>query len=71
MEKKITYYLIRNRIIGKREKDSHVSDYLFKDGDWVPDKGDVIMDHLVGFDPSEPAGSPYRIGNMDIMDKIE
>lgn len=29
------------------------------------------MDRLVGFDESEPADSPYRIGNMSVMDEIE
>ena len=29
------------------------------------------MDHLVGYDPSEPADSPYAIGNTSIIDEIE
>ena len=70
-EKNTTYYLIRNRIIGKREKDSECFDYLYKDGDWVPDKDCVIMDHLFGYDPYEPDDSPYKIGNLSIMEKIE
>ena len=71
-EKKITYYLIFKRIIGKREKESgHIADYLFQDGKWVHDEESKIMDHLVGFDPHEPADSPYVIGNLSIMDKIE
>ena len=70
-EKKTTYYLIRKRIIGKREKDAGLSDYLFKEGEWVPDRDCVIMDHLLGFDPHEAADSPYIFGNLSIMDKIE
>ena len=70
-EKNAIYYLIRNRIIGKREKDSECFDYLYKDGEWVPDKDCVIMDHLVGYDPHEPADSPYIFGNLSIMEKIE
>ena len=70
-EKNTTYYLICNRIIGKREKDSGYHDYLYKDKGWIPDKDCVIMDHLVGYDPYEPADSPYKFGNLSIMDKIE
>ena len=71
MEKKTIYYLIRGRIIGKREWDSHFTDYLFKEGEWVPDRDCIILDHLMGYDPYEPPDSPYVIGNLDIMDKIE
>ena len=63
-----TYYLIRNRTLGKREDGSY---YLFKDGHWEPDTKNTIMDLLIGFDPSEPEGSPYRTGNLDIMDEIK
>jgi len=63
-----TYYLIRNRTIGKREDGNY---YLFKNGNWVQDTNNTIMDRLIGFDPSEPEDSPYRIGNMSIMDEIE
>ena len=63
-----TYYLIRNRTLGKRENNNF---YLFKDGSWAPDTKNTIMDRLIGFDPSEPEDSPYRTGNMSIMDEIE
>ena len=29
------------------------------------------MDHLMGYDPSEPVDSPYAIGNTSIIDEIE
>ena len=63
-----TYYLIRNRTLGKRENGIY---YLFKDGNWVPDIKNSILDRLMGYDPNEPDGSPYKTGNMDIMDTIE
>ena len=63
-----TYYLIRNRTLGKKEGNSY---YLFKDGNWVPDTKSTILGRLMGFDPGEPADSPYAIGNMDIMDTID
>ncbi|MBR3004192.1 MAG: hypothetical protein IKH67_03895 [Lachnospiraceae bacterium] len=66
--KKTTYYLIRDRLVGKREKGS---DYLFRDGEWVPDERGVIMKRLIGFDPWEPEDSPYRFGSLSIMDDIE
>jgi hypothetical protein len=59
------YYLIRDRIIGKRE--NGCDDYLLKDGKWVDDEKHVIGDHLIGYDP-DPF---YGIGNMEIMDEIK
>ena len=29
------------------------------------------MDHLMGYDPSEPPDSPYAIGSTDVLDEIE
>lgn len=67
-EKKVTYYQIRGLQIGKREDGR---DYLLKEGEWVSDEKHVISDHLLGYDPYEPEGSPYAIGNTSIMDEIE
>ena len=67
-EKQVTYYLIEKCRIGKKED---VAYYLFIDAEWVWDEKNVIMDHLVGYDPSEPADSPYAIGNTSIIDEIE
>lgn len=71
-EKRVSYYLIRNRILAKRENDGkYDSDYLFRDGKWVKDFRHVIMNHLMGFDSSEPEDSPYRYGNTDILMEID
>ena len=43
---------------------------LWNGTDWVDDTEHQIQDRLVGFDPSEPPGSPYRIGCLSIMDEI-
>jgi hypothetical protein len=67
-EKQITYYLIEKCRLGKKED---VAYYLFIDAEWVWDEKNVIMDHLMGYDPSEPADSPYAIGNTSIIDEIE
>ena len=66
--KNTTYYLILNRQLGKEEDGKY---YLYTNGSWVPDTKSAILGRLMGFDPGEPADSPYAIGNMDIMDTIE
>jgi len=63
-----TYYLILNRQLGKEEDGKY---YLYTNGSWVPDTKSTIFGRLMGFDPSEPADSPYAMGNIDIMDTIE
>ncbi len=63
-----TYYLILNKQLGKEEDGKY---YLYTNGSWVPDTKSTILGRLMGFDPSEPADSPYAMGNMDIMDTIE
>ena len=67
------YYLIYDRIVGKREiySDRHSDNWLFKNGKWVPDTGFVIMDHLIGYDPSKPEDSPYRIGSTDVLMEMD
>ena len=46
--------------------------FLYKPGEgWVRDVDNVITDKLMGYDPSEPADSPYKMFNMSIMDQIE
>ncbi len=66
--KNTIYYLVYESIVGKKEDERF---FLFSNGEWIPDSGNVIMDHLMGYDPSEPEGSPYRIGNLSVMDEIE
>lgn len=68
MNEKTAYYLIWKHLVGKKEDEMF---YLFKNGEWIPDKENVIMDHLMGYDPTEPPGSPYAMYNMSIMDEIE
>lgn len=67
-EKQITYYLIEKCRLGKKE---NVAYYLFIDAEWVWDEKNLIMDHLMGYDTSEPVDSPYAIGNTSIIDEIE
>ncbi len=65
---KETYYLIYERLVGKANEQVY---YLFQNGYWVPDKGHVILDHLYGYDPYEPEGSPYAMYNSSVMDEME
>ena len=64
--------MIKGKTIAKREENGVDSrHYLLKDGKWTEDSDHVVMDHLVGFDPSEPEDSPYGFGSTDIMDEME
>lgn len=62
----ITYYLIRERRLGKAQEDGY---FLYNNGEWIPDERNIILDHLVGFDPSDD--SLYGFGNGLIMDEME
>jgi hypothetical protein len=60
------YYLIRERRLGKAQEDGY---FLFNNGEWIPDERNVILDHLMGFDPNDD--SFYGFGNALIMDELE
>ena len=62
----ITYYLIRERRLGKAQGDGY---FLYNNGEWIPDERNVILDHLMGFDPNDD--SFYGFGNAQIMDEME
>ena len=62
----ITYYLIRERRLGKAQDDGY---FLYDNGQWIADERNVILDHLMGFDPSDD--SFYGFGNAQIMDEME
>ncbi len=67
-KKKTVYYLIYGKILGKQEDGIY---YCFERNEWVLDNKILITDYLMGYDPCEPDDSPYKIGNLDIIDKIE
>ena len=62
------YYLIWQRVVGKR---IGINCFIFENGEWKVDTEHLIMDKLAGYNPYEPPGSPYGIGNTSIMDEIE
>jgi hypothetical protein len=66
----VTYYRINDLdLLGKEE--DYVP-YLYKPGKgWVVDNDNVLMDRIMGFDESEPAKSPYKTGNISIMELVE
>ena len=66
--KQNTYYRIREQSLGKKEDGKY---FLFQNAKWVPDENHVITDLLVGFDPSEPEDSPYRIGNTSVLFEMD
>ena len=71
-ETNITYYLVWERTVAKRERSEKLyEDYIFRDGKWLPDNEHIIMDHLAGYDPSEPEDSPYRIGSTSVLMEME
>ena len=62
------YYLILGRRLGIKDGGKY---FILRGGAWEEDNNNEIMDRLMGYDPSEPPGSPYGIGNTSIMNEIE
>ncbi len=62
------YYLILDCLVGKEVDGNY---YIYRDGAWIPDTENEILDRLHGYDPCEPADSPYGYGSTCIMDEIE
>ena len=69
MKQETVYYLIRGRLLGKREGDYDY--YLYRNGSWEKDSSYLIFGKLGGYDSSEPEGSPYGWGSSSVMDEIE
>lgn len=70
MDDKIYYFKIYDlNLIGK------IDDYIYylydKDKGWVVDNNHLLSDRLIGYDETEDQDSPYRIGNSDMMSRIE
>ena len=71
-EKKTVYYLVSDRVIAERDKRGEYGrDYIFREGKWVNDSDHVIMDHLAGYDPSEPEDVPYRFGSTGVLVEMD
>ncbi len=68
VRKNVKFFLIYDRILGKEENGRY---FLYKNKQWILDGENVIIDHLMGYDPSESSDSPYGIGCTDIMNGIK
>lgn len=64
----IYYRIIPLNRIGRKTESGYE---LYRNGQWEQDTEHLISDRLIGYDPSEPPGSPYGIGNTEIMREIE
>ncbi len=66
----VAYYYIKDlNSLGKIE--GHIC-FLYKaEKGWVKDDKSILMDRIIGYDESEPSDSPYKIGNLSIMDLVE
>jgi hypothetical protein len=70
MDDKVRYYKIHDKnLVGKIEE--NVCYIYDKDKGWIVDENNVLMDRLMGFDESEPPGSPYGFGNTDMLCRID
>lgn len=66
----IQYYFIRDlKLVGKME--DHIPYLYYKNLGWEVDKAHIIWDRLIGYDESEPDDSPYKIGNTDMLSRLE
>ncbi len=66
----VTYYYIKDLNIVGKEVDYEY--YLYQPGKgWTDDNDNLLMDRLMGYDESEPADSPYKIGNTSIMNLVK
>jgi len=64
-----TFYFIKDlNLIGKQE---NYIPYIYERGKgWEVDNSNVLMDRIMGYSEVELTGSPYAIGNTDIMESV-
>ena len=66
---RMNYYLLKDSgLVAKGYEFSH---WIYRNCKWNRDTENKVMDKLMGFDPSEPADSPYAFGSTSVMDDIE
>ena len=64
----VTYYLIREKRLGKKTDDGY---FLYDGRGWIPDERNVIRDHLMGYDPNDDtAPKVIASGQGALADKI-
>ena len=70
-EGKVTYYYIEKMDLLGKGYAGEFRKYIFVQGEWTVDSRQIINDRLMGYDPYESDDSPYKIGNLSIMNEIE
>ena len=65
----IHYYFMKD--IKCFAKGDGFNNFIYQNGKWLPDRQNLVLDRLIGFDPNEEDFSPYRTGNMSVMREIE
>lgn len=66
----IDYYHIKD--LNMVAKEDEFVPYVYEPGKgWVVDKDHILMDRLMGYDNTEPADSPYRIGNTSMLEAVK
>lgn len=62
-------FLLKNSwLVAKGDKWHY---WIHYDYEWHKDTESIVWGKLIGYDPSEPADSPYAIGSTSVMDEIE
>lgn len=67
--KKMNYYLLKDSGLVAKGYDNH--HWIYPDFVWQKDTESIVWGKLIGYDPSEPADSPYAIGSTSVIDEIE
>lgn len=63
---KTKWYLIDNYLLGKSDNNGC---FLYNDGVWEKDINRLILDCLIGYDPTEEG--IYALGNTEVLDRIK
>lgn len=66
---RMNYYLLKDSGLVARR--SGFTCWIYRNFRWNRDTENKVMDKLMGFDPSEPADSPYAFGSTSVMDDVE
>ena len=70
MMMKHAFYRVKGEPLPVRKGES-LSFERYDRGNWVKETGNRLRDLYMGYDPDEPPGSPYGIGNALVMEELE
>lgn len=64
-----TYYYISD--LNKVGKEEEFIPYIYdKIRGWVVDQSNILIDRILGYEDTEPEDSTYRLGNLNMLDRI-